>query len=308
MAEKSAWVAASFGSSDSGDVTPVAGDAVEITTGGTTASYGDYQTSYLTSAADNVVTVKSGTYTSSIYGSYGGDGGTSNKVSIGAVGTDGPSITGDVLGDSGTGTTYFNEVTVNSGTINGTVYGAKSNTATYNTITVNGGTITGGIYGAYSTSDANGAINSNTLNLLGGKVSGAIYGGYSENGSLGDNNINLKGTDVSGASLYGAAGTGSGMDTNTLNVYTLGNSVVNLGGFQNINFYIPDTAKSTENATPVFSASCRRGFETRQKHSGSTGLRMLWRTVLTSSRTNGAGEDLPPRTWSAVKPWLGSWP
>ena len=237
------------GSSDSGDVTPVAGDAVEITTGGTTASYGDYQTSYLTSAADNVVTVKSGTYTSSIYGSYGGDGGTSNKVSIGAVGTDGPSITGDVLGDSGTGTTYFNEVTVNSGTINGTVYGAKSNTATYNTITVNGGTITGGIYGAYSTSDANGAINSNTLNLLGGKVSGAIYGGYSENGSLGDNNINLKGTDVSGASLYGAAGTGSGMDTNTLNVYTLGNSVVNLGGFQNINFYIPDTAKSTENAT-----------------------------------------------------------
>ena len=219
------------GSSDSGDVTPVAGDAVEITTGGTTASYGDYQTSYLTSAADNVVTVKSGTYTSSIYGSYGGDGGTSNKVSIGAAGTDGPSITGDVLGDSGTGTTYFNEVTVNSGTINGTVYGAKSNTATYNTITVNGGTITGGIYGAYSTSDANGDINGNTLNLLGG------------------NTINLKGTDVTGASLYGAAGTGSGMDTNTLNVYTLGNSVVNLGGFQNINFYIPDTAKSTENAT-----------------------------------------------------------
>ena len=237
------------GSSDSGDVTPVAGDAVEITTNGTTASYGDYQTSYLTSAADNVVTVKSGTYTSSIYGSYGGDGGTSNKVSIGAVGTDGPSITGDVLGDSGTGTTYFNEVTVNRGTITGTVYGAKSNTATYNTITVNGGTITGGIYGAYSTSDANGAINSNTLNLLGGKVSGAIYGGYAENGSIGGNTINLNGTDVSGASLYGAAGTGSGMDTNTLNVYTLNNSVVNLSGFQNINFYLPDAAKTTADAT-----------------------------------------------------------
>ena len=57
---------------------------------------------------------------------------------------------------------------------------------------------------------------------------------------MGSNVINLYSTDVSGASLYG--GYGGSVDNNTLNVYTVGNTVQNLGGFQNLNFYVPATA------------------------------------------------------------------
>ena len=58
-----------------------------------------------------------------------------------------PTITGNVYAYDGTGITSENTVTVNSGKISGTVYGARSNAVTYNTLTVNGGTIDQGIYG-----------------------------------------------------------------------------------------------------------------------------------------------------------------
>jgi hypothetical protein len=183
--------------------------------------------------------------TGSVYGASGGTGGDNNTVTLGASGTDGPTITGNVYAYDGTGVSSFNTVSVASGSVGGTIYGAKTDTTTYNTITVNGGTIGQGIYGGYAT----GFVGNNTIILKGGTVSGDVYAGYSTEGSASDNTINLYSTNVSGASLYGGGGTASEFTNNTLNVYTLGNSVANIGNFQNINFYIPEDAKTTKNAT-----------------------------------------------------------
>ena len=191
-------------------------------------------------AVNNTVSVASGTVNDDIIGAYGVSG-HGNSVTVGATGTDGPTLNGNVYGGDSTGTIYSNTVNVNSGTISGAVYGARGLGTTYNTVNMNGGTVETGIYGGYSAT--NGSVDHNTVNLNGGTVSGSIYAGYSEKGSTSDNTLNLYGGSLSGASLYGGVGATT-TGGNTLNVYSLKNTVENLGDFQNINFYVPAATRT----------------------------------------------------------------
>ena len=154
-------------------------------------------------AVNNAVSVASGTVNDDIIGAYGVKG-QGNSVTVGAAGTVGPTLNGNVYGADSTGTIYDNTVNVNSGTIAGAVYGARGLGTTYNTVNMNGGTVQTGIYGGYSAT--NGSVDHNTINLKGGTVSGDIYAGYSEQGAASDNTINLYGGSLTGASLYGGVG------------------------------------------------------------------------------------------------------
>ena len=242
----------SIGGSVYGNASATGGGAAQVTigqgSGVNTTITGDVYGAYVTNGGSdtNTVTITGGTIGGSVYGSYGTEG-WSNTLTLGAAdSTTGPSIGGSIYGSYGTsGWTFSNGLTINSGEVKGTVYGSWGSLATQNTLTVNGGTIDQGIYGGYAT----GFVGNNTITLNGGTVSGDVYAGYSTGDSVDGNTINLYGTNVSGASLYGGGGTGSEFTNNTLNVYTLGNSVANIGNFQNINFYIPEDAKTTKNAT-----------------------------------------------------------
>ena len=97
----------------------------------------------------------------------------------------------------------FDAVSVASGSVGGTIYGAKTDTATYNTVTVSGGSV-GNIYGAYSSNSNGGVVDNNTVTLSGGTVTGDVYGAYGVSASVGSNTVNLQGSTVKG-SVYAAA-------------------------------------------------------------------------------------------------------
>ncbi|MBC3536697.1 autotransporter outer membrane beta-barrel domain-containing protein [Megasphaera hominis] len=86
-----------------------------------------------------------------------------------------------------------------------------------------------------------GDASNNTVNLYSGTITGTITGGQSDSGAANNNTVNLYGGTLDkNVSLYGGVSSVESKG-NTLNVYSKGNSVTNLGGFQTINFYIaPD--------------------------------------------------------------------
>ena len=170
--------------------------------------------------------------------------------------------------------------------------------ATGNTLNISGGTIgtasgsNSYIAGGYT---ASGTASGNTVNISGGTfgeaasasdtetseetgtaaeddatdittLSNYIAGGYSADGEASDNTVNLTGTALETTfSLYG--GLGQTSTGNTLNVYTKGNSVGNLGYFQNINFYIPagtesgDTMLTVTGTADVSGAAIKAGIQ-----------------------------------------------
>ena len=90
----------------------------------------------------------------------------------------------------------------------------------------------------YNSGNASG----NTVNYYGGTVTGNITGGESQSGAANDNIVNLYGTLVgSDVGLYGGVSSVESKG-NTLNVYTVGNSVANVGSFQALNFNVPGNA------------------------------------------------------------------
>lgn len=198
-----------------GPVYAATGDGVEsnnLTIGSVTpgptitgSAYGGMGTSGGSYSDTNTVTLNNGTVTENLYGTYDPDIATYSTATINAgtvqgnvygsysqngtadynhvyVGTDTAntgtiSISGRVYGaNTPGGTTFQNVVTINSGTVAGTVYGGAGQTATYNEVHVNGGSLQNGLYGGYST--AGDQVNHNIITLSGGTISGTIYGGY----------------------------------------------------------------------------------------------------------------------------------
>lgn len=88
-----------------------------------------------------------------------------------------------------------------------------------------------------------GAASGNTINLESGHISSSqIIAGYTVSGEASDNTVNITGGVLNGtAALYGGYGTSS--TGNTLNVYSKGNTVGELGYFQKI--YIAPEAELT---------------------------------------------------------------
>mgnify|MGYP003425841410 FL=1 len=201
----------------------------------------------------NSVTVNGGNITADVIGARtgGGQTATKNKVIL-AGGTITGSVNGAEIIDTGTATA--NEVTIAHTTVNGRVNGgtAYDGSATNNIVTLNSGSVSGNVYGGSS----NGAYDAsnNTVNFNGGYVAGDIIGGYTASGGNPINNtINIKATLQGTDRLAGGYTTPQGYVTtgNTLNVYSLNNKVKQLGGFQNINFYLPAEAKDGSTALTI---------------------------------------------------------
>ena len=147
-----------------------------------------------------------------------------------------------------TGTADSNTVNIISGVTAKEVIGGKNDiggSASKNTVTALGGTISENLAGGLTKSgDASG----NTLNISGGTIgttenesetSNLIAGGYTSDGAATDNTVNVY-SGILGLmmSLYGGYST-TESSGNTLNMYTKGNTVKNLGYFQALNFYVP---------------------------------------------------------------------
>ena len=168
-----------------------------------------------------------------------------------------------------------NQVIVNGSSTIGTVVGgeaAAANTfdekygevqtsgkSSGNTVTINDGTVKDSVLGGHSAmSDAIG----NTVNIAGGIIGtessgtgeaddNAIAGGFAEKGQANNNTVNITGGTLGAMmSLYGGYSE-KGSSGNTLNLHTKGNTVKNLGYFQNLNFYVPEGTAAGETMVTV---------------------------------------------------------
>lgn len=177
-----------------------------------------------------------------------------------------------------------NQVIVNGSSTIGTVVGGEANTfdeaaaantfdnedkeynevqtsgkSSGNTVTINDGTVKNSVLGGHSAmSDAIG----NTVNIAGGIIGtessgtgeaddNAIAGGFAEKGQANNNTVNITGGTLGAMmSLYGGYSE-KGSSGNTLNLHTKGNTVKNLGYFQNLNFYVPEGTAAGETMVTV---------------------------------------------------------
>lgn len=227
--------------------------AEDGSTGGDINIAGAYSDS--SGASSNEVNISRGTIGTasgviSISGAaaYSGDAsGNSVTITGGTIGsTDGvdPENPSSIVGAlSVLGKATDNHVSISGANLIGAIeiYGGESGAgSTGNSVTL-AGDASGNIYGGLTM--GSGAASGNTINLESGHISSSqIIAGYTVSGEASDNTVNITGGVLNGtAALYGGYGTSS--TGNTLNVYSKGNTVGELGYFQKI--YIAPEAELT---------------------------------------------------------------
>ena len=215
--------------------------------------YGSYVEYGYMDVTGNTVNINGGIFSKVSGGrAYSGNV-TDNNVTINGGIFYGETLNGDIWsssvlgGYSAYGNVTNNTLTINGGTFSGSVYGgncghyfSSNGSTTNNTLTINGGTFSDSVYGGHSEGDNN--VTNNTLTINGGTFSRGVMGGYSEGaGNVTGNTVNIYNSPdmssayIGGGDYYGIGGTSSG---NTLNFYTKSITAVNIGDFQNINFYL----------------------------------------------------------------------
>ena len=143
-----------------------------------------------------------------------------------------------------------NDVTILSGTVQGSVYGGYATTAgtpattgasptaevsalRNNKVTLRDGvTVTGNVYGAYAAADASNmtaATDSNTIDLYKAVIDGTIYGGMAKDNTTGNDVVSGK--------------------NNTLAVYARGAKADDFVGVQNLRFYVPEGTTAADKET-----------------------------------------------------------
>ena len=235
-----------------------------------------------TSASSNSVTI-TGSQVKGVYGGVGQIGSakgnivtiTDSSVEMEAVGGETGDMVGWITQPGQLKDAENNQVIVNGSSTIGTVVGgeaAAANTfdekngevqtsgkSSGNTVTINDGTVKNSVLGGHSAmSDAIG----NTVNIAGGIIGtessgtgeaddNAIAGGFAEKGQANNNTVNITGGTLGAMmSLYGGYSE-KGSSGNTLNLHTKGNTVKNLGYFQNLNFYVPEGTAAGETMVTV---------------------------------------------------------
>ncbi|WP_370796636.1 beta strand repeat-containing protein [Dialister hominis] len=235
-----------------------------------------------TSASSNSVTI-TGSQVKGVYGGVGQIGSakgnivtiTDSSVEMEAVGGETGYMVGWITQPGQLKDAENNQVIVNGSSTIGTVVGgeaAAANTfdekngevqtsgkSSGNTVTINDGTVKNSVLGGHSAmSDAIG----NTVNIAGGIIGtessgtgeaddNAIAGGFAKEGQANNNTVNITGGTLGAMmSLYGGYSE-KGSSGNTLNLHTKGNTVKNLGYFQNLNFYVPEGTAAGETMVTV---------------------------------------------------------
>lgn len=227
--------------------------AEDGSTGGDINIAGAYSDS--SGASSNEVNISRGTIGTasgviSISGAaaYSGDAsGNSVTITGGTIGsTDGvdPENPSSIVGAlSVLGKATDNHVSISGANLIGAIeiYGGESGAGSMGNSVTLAGDASGNIYCGLTM--GSGAASGNTINLESGHISSSqIIAGYTVSGEASDNTVNITGGVLNGtAALYGGYGTSS--TGNTLNVYSKGNTVGELGYFQKI--YIAPEAELT---------------------------------------------------------------
>lgn len=175
--------------------------------------------------------------------------------------------------EGASGEVYGNIVNASGGTINNVIGGIASSSSNVSAVTSNevhlSGTVLvkGNVYGGYS-NGSTASVDNNTVAISGGTVNGDIYGGYvySSSANANNNTVTIGGGSIDG-NVYGSNKSIATTVGNTLNVYGLNNSAKNIINFNNINFYIPNTAMSgatmltltDNNGTDISSSTIKTG-------------------------------------------------
>lgn len=186
-------------------------------------------------ANHNTLTIRGGNFNSFVNGGYSSAKGDTNYNLLTIY--DGTFKSWVEGGWATTGNANYNTVIINGGTFEYIVDGGYTVTgnANYNTVTINNGTFNDRIYGGYVASS--GEAIGNVINIHGGTFNGSIYSGTGT--TVSDNVINIYGSpDLSNASLYAAWGGNS--SNNSINIYTKDITAKSIGGFESINFYLPE--------------------------------------------------------------------
>ncbi|WP_289001308.1 hypothetical protein [uncultured Megasphaera sp.] len=250
-------------------------------------------------ADDNTVTITGGSVdVGEIYGGYTTSGeALRNSVTMGEDITATKVYGGFVANE---GNANKNTVTINGGTVEGTVVAGTtpSGDASGNTLNINGGTIgttdavdedgnsiaNGNLIAAAYTKDD--AADSNTVNVYGGTLGYMIslYGGYTP-------------TDITKST------------NNTLNMYTTNNTVENLGYFQTLNFYVPGETQANDTVLEVTQTADVHGAAINAGVENSVGLRPgqhinLIHDANTIDTTNGTTYSMMPDRNYVVTPGL----
>ena len=116
-----------------------------------------------------------------------------------------------------------------------------------NKVFVNSGYIEGDIYGGLG---ATADVQDNVINLTGGRIKGTVYGGFSVSGVTVSRNImNLdgaKGIDLTDAWLFGRKRVATGTDGNTLNIVNYKGEMQNMGNFDRIDLNLSGLSISVD--------------------------------------------------------------
>ncbi len=226
-----------------------------IPAGGTTyyfSIYGGKVVGTTSSEANrNTVIVNGGDYEiNDLAGGYGRTA-SHNTVTINNTGT---FNAGAIMGGGGSGNSDYNTVNINGGTftVQSIAGGGFSGNSHYNTVNINGGTFSNHI-NIYGGSTTGGTASGNTVNITGGTFrDGAdIIGGNSPSGTAKNNTVTISGGDFSSGGYILRGGNNAGTSNNTLNLKINDLSVFDVDGFQNLNFYIPNTAQANDTMLSV---------------------------------------------------------
>ena len=157
------------------------------------------------------------------------------------------------MGGGGSGNHDYNTVNINGGkfAVESIAGGGFSGNSRYNTVNINGGTFNNPIE-IYGGSTTGGTASGNTVNITDGtfvkKID--IIGGHSLRDTTNNNTVTISGGEFkSGVYLCGGDNAGT---NNTLNLKRKDLSVYSVDGFQNLNFYIPNTAQPNDTMLTVY--------------------------------------------------------
>ena len=166
-------------------------------------------------AANNTVTVASGTVNNDVRGGEIVAPTATGNVSGNIVNINGGTMSGTVTAgyNMGTGKADGNEVRITNGTVTGLVTGGQSTQTgevSGNKVSISGGTLSDNIRGGYT---IDGTASGNEVTITGGTLSGTvIYGGFSANGTASGNTATVGTVAFTGNVMGGSAGAGA--DTN----------------------------------------------------------------------------------------------
>lgn len=198
---------------------------------------------YLTSLGEanyNTVIVNGGNY--EINDLAGGYGPTASHNTVTINNTKDTFIATAIMGGGGTGNSDYNTVNINGGkfAVKSIAGGGFSGNSHNNTVNINGGTFSENIK-IYGGSTTGGTVSGNTVNITGGTFckSADIIGGHSLIRTTNNNTVTISG-GIFKSGIYLCGGDNAGTN-NTLNLKMKGLYAFKVDGFQNLNFYIPNT-------------------------------------------------------------------